>query len=70
MANQVSYGVNTLSSPLEGRTVSQVRLMLNQTFNIPDDTLATVNGRSVSEDYVLGKGDEVDFVKALGTKGR
>lgn len=69
MANQVLYGVNTLSASLEGRTVSAVRAMLSQALNIPADAQATVGGQAVAEDYILCDGDEVEFVKASGTKG-
>lgn len=67
--NRVINGVNELSAPLAGRTVADVRAMLAQALNIDPTAHAVANGDGVAEDYVLGEGDEVEFVKAAGEKG-
>lgn len=66
----VSHGVNTLSADLAGRTVSEVRAMTAQALNHAASDKALVGGEEVDESYVLQQGDELDFAKASGDKGR
>ncbi len=67
--NQITNGVNELNSDLAGRTVGQVRSMLSQVLNIDPAAVPMVDGEQVGEEYVLADGDDLEFVKAAGTKG-
>lgn len=67
--NKIINGVNTLEASLEGKNVANVRGMLTQALNIDPTATAAVGGEAVGEDYVLQDGDELEFVKASGTKG-
>lgn len=67
---KIINGVNVLESDLSGRTVAEVRGMLSQALNIDPTAVATVNGESVRGEYVLQLGDELEFIKPAGTKGR
>ena len=67
---KVLYGVNELDLELAGKTVSEVWKALEQVFNIPRDVAITLNGARVDDDTVVGPGDELEFQKAAGVKGR
>jgi hypothetical protein len=67
---KVLYGVNELDLELAGKTVSEVWKALEQVFNIPRDAVVTVNGARVDEESVVRAGDEIEFQKAAGVKGR
>ena len=67
---KVLYGVNELDLELAGKTVSEVWKALEQVFNIPRDAAITLNGARVDDDTVVGAGDELEFQKAAGVKGR
>lgn len=67
---RVLYGVNELDLELAGKTVSEVWKALEQVFNIPRDAVVTVNGTRVDEETVVRAGDEIEFQKAAGVKGR
>jgi len=69
MANTVINGVNTLNAALAGKTVAAVRGMLAQALNIDPAATAVVDGSNVEEDFLLVDGNELEFVKASGTKG-
>jgi hypothetical protein len=69
MGTKVINGVNELQAELEGRTVAEVRGMLSQVLNIDAVAKPIVNGEQVEETYTLTSGDELEFVKASGTKG-
>ncbi len=69
MAITVNNGVNTLSADLAGRTVADVRGMLAQALNIAPEATPVVNGNTVDANYSLVDNDELEFVKAAGTKG-
>jgi len=71
MANTVINGVNTLSADLAGKAVCHVRGMLAQALNIDESAVAQINGDQVDDEStaVLQDGDELEFVKASGTKG-
>ena len=67
---KVLYGVNELDLELAGKTVSEVWKALEQVFNIPRDATITLNGARVDDDTVVHAGDELEFQKAAGVKGR
>lgn len=69
MANQIVNGVNTLSAQLCGKSVAEVRGMLSQALNIDSAAVPAVNGSTVDPGYILQDGDELEFIKASGTKG-
>ncbi|PIP33844.1 hypothetical protein COX22_02220 [Candidatus Falkowbacteria bacterium CG23_combo_of_CG06-09_8_20_14_all_49_15] len=69
MANQIINGVNTLFADLAGRTVSDIRGMLQQALNIAPEATPVVNEQAADPSYILQTGEELEFVKASGTKG-
>ena len=66
---KVIYGVNELDLELAGKPVSEIWKVLEQVFNIPRDTVVTVNGTRVDDTWVVEAGDELEFTKAAGVKG-
>lgn len=54
---------------LSGKKVEGVRRQLRDVFNIPSDADAIVDGKVVTEDFVLAAGQNLEFSKAAGTKG-
>jgi hypothetical protein len=67
---KVIYGVNELDLDLAGKTVRGIWKALEQVFNIPRDAVITVNGARTDDEYVVRPGDEIEFQKAAGVKGR
>ena len=67
---KVIYGVNELDLELAGKPVSEIWKHLEQVFNIPRDAVVTANGTRVDDTYVVREGDELEFTKAAGVKGR
>jgi uncharacterized protein DUF4160 len=66
----VENGVNKLEAEVTGRTVGQVRKLLQQPLNIDPAALPVVNGQAVGEGYTLEADDHhLEFVKAGGQKG-
>jgi hypothetical protein len=43
--------------------------LLKDAFNISDLNTGLINGKSVSGDYVLKSGDNLEFLKPAGEKG-
>lgn len=54
---------------LVGKTVGSVRKSLRNSFNIPSDAVATVDGKQVGDDHVLSASQSLEFSKEAGTKG-
>jgi hypothetical protein len=69
MATTIISGVNTLEANLTGKSVSEVRAMLTQALNIDSDAVPKINDLIVDPSYIMKDGDELEFVKASGTKG-
>jgi hypothetical protein len=67
---KVSYGVHNLEAAIAGKSVSEVRQSLKEPLNIDPRALALVNGRDVAASYVLKQGDQLEFVRLAGEKGR
>jgi hypothetical protein len=67
---KVIYGVNELDLDLAGKTVRGIWQALSQVLNIPRDVAVSVNGTRVEDDYVVRPGDEIEFQKQAGVKGR
>jgi len=59
-----------LEAAIAGKSVSEVRQSLKEPLNIDPRALALVNGRDVAASYVLKQGDQLEFVRLAGEKGR
>jgi hypothetical protein len=67
---KVIHGANDdIYDGLVGQKVSTVRASLVDSFNIPGDALALVNGQQVANDYTLQQNDVLEFIKQAGVKG-
>jgi hypothetical protein len=67
---KISYGVHNLEAAIAGKSVSEVRQALKEPLNIDPRALALVNGRDVAASYTLKDGDQLEFVRLAGEKGR
>jgi hypothetical protein len=67
---KISYGVHNLEVAIAGKSVGEVRQALKEPLNIDPRALALVNGRDVAASYVLKPGDQLEFVRLAGEKGR
>jgi hypothetical protein len=67
---KVSYGVHSLEAAIAGKSVGEVRQALKEPLNIDPRALALVNGRDAAASYVLKKGDQLEFVRLAGEKGK
>ena len=67
---KISYGVHNLQVAIAGKSVSEVRQALKEPLNIDPRALALVNGRDVAASYILKAGDQLEFVRLAGEKGR
>ena len=66
---KVIHGANDGSFAVAGAAVASVRASLVDSFNIPDDAEALVNGVAVLPAYRLNPHDTLEFVKRQGWKG-
>ena len=67
---RVICGVHTLEAQVAGRTIGDVRGALSQALNISPEAIAVVDGGEVGADHVLEAGEQVEFVRLAGEKGR
>jgi len=67
---KISYGVHNLEAAIAGKSVGEVRQALKEPLNIDPRALALVNGRDVAASHVLKQGDQLEFVRLAGEKGR
>ena len=67
---RVLYGVHSLDADLADRTVADVRQALRQALNISPQAVALVDGREVEEGVILLAGQQLEFVRLAGEKGR
>ena len=67
---KISYGVHNLDAAIAGKSVSEVRQTLREPLNIDPRAVALVNGRDVAASYILQEGDQLEFVRLAGEKGR
>ena len=66
-------GVNTANvGDAEGKTINEAIRVYGQALNIPKESCKIlVNGDEIDDrDTVINAGDDVEFVKAAGEKGR
>jgi len=66
---KVIHGANDDSFEVVGKKVKDVRAALVDSFNIPADATALVNGNQVDGEYVLQNSETLEFLKASGVKG-
>jgi len=66
---RVIHGANYEYFNLSGKTVGSVRKSLRNSFNIPSDAVATVDGKQVGDDHVLSASQSLEFSKEAGVKG-
>jgi hypothetical protein len=67
---KISYGVHHLEVAIAGKSVGEVRQALKEALNIDPRALALVNGREVAVSHLLKEGDQLEFVRLAGEKGR
>lgn len=67
---RIVCGVHTLEAQVAGRTVGDVRAALSQALNISPEAIAVVDGAEAAGDHVLRAGEQVEFVRLAGEKGR
>ncbi len=56
--------------PINGKTVSWVREQISEAFQIPSEATAFVDGNRVDEDFVLEKGQMLEFTDERKAKQR
>ena len=66
---KVIHGSADGSFPVAGHTVSAARATFAQSYNIPSDAVAFINGVQVGEDYILTSNETLEFIKEAGVKG-
>ena len=59
----VVHGADAETADLTGRTVRDVRTLYKNFFNISDEAVPKVNGKQVSEEYVVQDSEKVVFDK-------
>jgi hypothetical protein len=67
---KISYGIHNLEAAIAGKSVSEVRQALKEPLNIDPRALALVNGQDVAASYILREGDQLEFVRLAGEKGK
>ncbi len=67
---RVICGVHTLEAHVAGRSVEDVRTALGQALNISPAAVAVVDGVEVGAGHVLREGEQLEFVRLAGEKGR
>jgi hypothetical protein len=66
---RVIHGSNDRYYPLNGKNVGDVRKGLKDSFNIPGDAIAEVDGKTVNDEFILESGMSLEFSKISGVKG-
>ena len=69
MSVRVSNGVNTLSADLAGQTLGEIRTACRQALNIDPAAKVYLNGDEGQPDTMVEDEDNVQFIKASGSKG-
>jgi hypothetical protein len=65
----VSSGASSGNYPVVGKKVCEVAAFFTEVLNIAPSSKAIVNGREVSEDYILGQYDNLEFIMPSGSQG-
>lgn len=66
---QVSCGASSGRFPVTGKSVADVGEFLKEVLNVDKLSTGLVNGREVDGNYILKKGDTLEFLKPAGKKG-
>lgn len=69
---KVSSGANSFHLPYanaQGKTITEIRDSLREVLNVGNESQAVVDGTNVSDTFVLGEVEELEFVKESGEKG-
>jgi sulfur carrier protein ThiS len=66
----VRCGVYELTLEVHARPVGELREQLAEALSIAPTAVAVVNGQLVPETYVINPGDDLEFVRPAGRKGR
>ena len=67
---RVLYGIHALEVDVAGRSVAEIRHALAQPLNISPRAVAVVDGEVVAEAHLLQAGQQLEFVRLAGEKGR
>ncbi len=65
----VVHGVAKCKVPFQGQTVAAIREAVKAQLLVPDDALATINGKPVPPEHQVRRGDTLEFVTSI-RKGR
>lgn len=65
----VSCGASSGNFSVVGKSVGEVAAKLKGVLNISNISVGIVNGKEVSDGYLLKDGDNLEFIKPAGTKG-
>jgi len=66
---QVTYGTHVMMADAIGKTVGQVKAAMAQVMNIPTNAGAVIGSKRVTDDTIIEKGQQVEFIKEAGVKG-
>ena len=69
-AVRILDGIHALEAAVAGRTVAEIRHALAQPLNISPRAVPVVDGEVVAEGYLLQAGQQLEFVRLAGEKGR
>jgi hypothetical protein len=66
---QIRYGIHRLEARVGGKTVGEIRKLLQQPLNLDPRVIALVNHRQATDQTLLRAGDQLEFVRLAGVKG-
>ncbi len=66
---QIRYGIHRLEARVSGKTVGEIRKLLQQPLNLDPRVIVLVNHHQVTDQTVLRAGDQLEFVRLAGVKG-
>jgi hypothetical protein len=66
---QIVYGASLQHLPLAGQTIGRIRPALEMMLRVDRRSPVLVNGQPASADYVLARGDVLEFIHRAGEKG-
>lgn len=67
---QIRFGVYNQPGNHAGKTVKQVRDSVGSLWGVPKDANAFVGKDKVGDDYIIQPGDNIEFHRRAGEKGR
>jgi hypothetical protein len=66
---QIRYGIHRLEAHVAGKSVAEIRKLLQQPLNLDPQAMALINHRQASPQSLLQAGDQLEFVRLAGVKG-